>query len=155
MCWNVWGMEDTSYLYCWTFTFFLMILVSIITSMNKSYISSDSSICIWKVRYFVDFMQQTLENKILIWGAMEIEVSVGGGGVGGWGWGGGALDGSYSAALVSVLGWAFDSCGSVVRTNTKFGHLKKRFGRFPSAVWLKDSVFTYWDKLWWFSELVF
>lgn len=33
------------------------------------------------------------------------------------------MEGRYSTALVSVLGWAFESCGSVVRTNLKFGHL--------------------------------
>lgn len=54
-----------------------------------------------------------------------------------------AVEGRYSTALVSVLGWAFESCGSVVRTNLKFGHLKKRFGRFPSAEWVTDRVFTY------------
>lgn len=47
------------------------------------------------------------------------------------------VEGRYSTALVSVLGWDFESCGSVVRTNLKFGHLKKRFGRFPSAVGLR------------------
>lgn len=54
-----------------------------------------------------------------------------------------AVEGRCSTALLSVLGWAFESCGSVVRTNLKFGHLKKRFGRFLSAEWLTDRVFTY------------